>query len=166
MQFLHKQVATEEAWIKKGILSEFPSSLTVLNTDEEREQAIKTAGGAVYITPDGMLSTELGLMYFEKLKGDVANKVIISGHAAKGTAGAGVLDEEYRKANGVFAKGEKIVFKVHMDDEDIRAMCQITGTKKAVLFHSDEEATHKIKAMLEEDGVQGLTLQYPEKSYV
>ena len=68
--------------------------------------------------------------------------------------------------HGVFAKGEKIVFKVHMDDEDIRAMCQITGTKKAVLFHSDEEATHKIKAMLEEDGVQGLTLQYPEKSYV
>ena len=162
----YKQLATEEAWIKQGILSEFPSSLTVLNTDEERENAIKTEGGAVYITPDGMLSTELGLMYFEKLKGDEANKVIISGHAAKGTAGAGVLDEEYRKANGVFASGEKIVFKVHMDDEDIRSMCKITGTKNAVLFHSDEVATHKIKAMLEEDGVQGLTLQYPEKAYV
>ena len=45
-------------------------------------------------------------------------------------------------------------------------MCKITGTKNAVLFHSDEVATHKIKAMLEEDGVQGLTLQYPEKAYV
>ena len=162
----YKQLATEESWIKEGILSEFPSSLTVLNTDDEREQAIKTIGGAIYITPDGMLSTDLGLMYFEKLKGDAANKVIISGHAAKGTAGAGVLDEEYRKANGVLAKGEKIVFKVHMDDEDIRAMCQITGTKKAVLFHSDEVATHKIKAMLAEDGVEGLTLQYPQKAYV
>ena len=74
--------------------------------------------------------------------------------------------KEYRKANGVLAKGEKIVFKVHMDDEDIRSMCRITGTKKAVLFHSDEVATYKIKAMLAEDGVEGLTLQYPEKAYV
>ena len=31
----YKQLATEESWIKEGILSEFPSSLTVLNTDED-----------------------------------------------------------------------------------------------------------------------------------
>lgn len=162
----YKQLATKDAWIQEGILTEFPQSLTVLSTDEEREKAMETVGGAVYITPDGMLSTELGIKYFEKLKGDVANKVIISGHAAKGTAGAGVLDADYRKENGVLAVGEKIVFKVHMDDEDIRSMCQITGAKKAVLFHSDEVLTHKIKALLQEDGVQGLTLQYPEKAYV
>lgn len=38
--------------------------------------------------------------------------------------------------------------------------------RRFLLFHSDEVAAHKIKAMLEEDGVQGLTLQYPEKAYV
>ena len=125
----YKQLATQEAWIKPGILSEFPASLHVLGTDEERAAALAVGGGAVYITPDGMLSTELGLMYFAALKGDAANKVIISGHAAKGTAGAGALDDAYRAANGVKAEGEKIVFKVHMDDDDIVEMCCLTGAK-------------------------------------
>lgn len=162
----YKQLATEVAWIQEGILSEFPASLHVLSTDEEREAAMAVAGGAVYITPDGMLSTELGLKYFAELKGDAANKIIISGHAAKGTAGAGALDPEYRSANGVLASAEKIVFKVHMDDDDIREMCRITGAKQAVLFHSDEVLTHNVKALLKEDGVQGLTIQYPERADV
>lgn len=162
----YRQLAAEDAWIQKGILSEFPQDLHVLSTDEERKKAMETVGGAIYITPDGMLSTDLGLKYFARFKGDAANKVIISGHAAKGTAGAGVLDADYRKKNGVLAAGEKIVFKVHMDDDDIRSMCQITGVKQAVLFHSDEVLTHNVKALLEEDGVQGLTLQYPQRADV
>jgi len=162
----YKQLATEVAWIQEGILSEFPASLHVLSTDEEREAAMAVSGGAVYITPDGMLSTELGLKYFAELKGDAANKIIISGHAAKGTAGAGALDPEYRSVNGVLASAEKIVFKVHMDDDDIREMCRITGAKQAVLFHSDEVLTRNVKALLKEDGVQGLTIQYPERADV
>lgn len=162
----YKQLARQEAWIKPGILADFPASLTVLDNDEARDAAMAAAGGAVYITPDGMLSTELGLKYFEQLKGDAANKVIISGHAAKGTAGAGVLDEEYRKANGVLAAGEKIVFKVHMDDDDIVDMCHLTGAKKAVLFHSDEPMTRNVKARLAENGAEGLTIEYPQKAEV
>lgn len=162
----YKQLAMQESWIKPGILSEFPANLHVLSTDEARADALAFAGGAVYITPDGMLSTELGLMYFAALKGDSSNKVIISGHAAKGTAGAGVLDESYRAANGVKAAGEKIVFKVHMDDDDIVAMCRDTGAKQAVLFHSDAVNTTAVKARLAQDGVAGLTIQYPEKADV
>ncbi|MBR5560848.1 MAG: MBL fold metallo-hydrolase [Clostridia bacterium] len=162
----YKQLATQEAWIKPGILSEFPASLHVLGTDEERAAALAVGGGAVYITPDGMLSTELGLMYFAALKGDAANKVIISGHAAKGTAGAGALDDAYRAANGVKAEGEKIVFKVHMDDDDIVEMCCLTGAKQAVLFHSDAVNTEAVKARLAQQGFKGLTIQYPEKADV
>ena len=161
----YKQLATQESWIKPGILSEFPANLHVLSSDEEREAAWTVSGGAAYITPDGMLSTELGLQYFAALKGDAANKVIISGHAAKGTAGAGVLDESYRAANGVKAAGEKIVFKVHMDDDDIIEMCSLTGAKKAVLFHSDAPMTQNVKARLAEIGSEGLTIQYPQKAY-
>lgn len=160
----YKQLATQEAWIKPGILSEFPESLHVLSADEQREQAVAVSGGAVYITPDGMLSTELGLWYFAALKGDAANKVIISGHAAKGTAGAGVLDDAYRAANGVKAEGEKIVFKVHMDDDDIVSMCEMTGAKKAVLFHSDAPMTQNVKERLAAIGCEGLTIQYPQKA--
>lgn len=162
----YRQLATQESWIKPGILSEFPASLQVLSTDEARADALAVSGGAVYITPDGMLSTELGLMYFAALKADSANKVIISGHAAKGTAGAGVLDEAYRAANGVKAAGEKIVFKVHMDDDDIVQMCRLTDAKQAVLFHSDAVNTEAVKARLAENGTAGLTIEYPERADV
>jgi len=162
----YKQLATQENWIKPGILAEFPASLHVLSTDEERTAALAVPGGAVYITPDGMLSTELGLSYFAALKGDAANKVIISGHAARGTAGAGVLDDAYRAANGVLAAGEKIVFKVHMDDDDIVQMCLLTGAKQVVLFHSDEPLTRNVKERLQANGAQGLTIEYPEKAIV
>ena len=162
----YKQLATQESWIKPGILSEFPENLRVLSSDDERAAAWAVSGGAVYITPDGMLSTELGLQYFAALKGDSANKVIISGHAAKGTAGAGALDESYRAAHGVKAAGEKIVFKVHMDDDDIVEMCMLTGAKQAVLFHSDAVNTVNVKARLSDAGVKGLTIQYPEKAEV
>ena len=158
------QLAAQESWIKPGILSEFPKSLRVLGDDQARESALAVSGGAVYITPDGMLSTDLGLKYFAALKGEAGNKVIISGHAAKGTAGAGVLDESYRAANDVKAAGEKIVFKVHMDDDDIVKMCEKTGAKKAVLFHSDAPMTQNVKARLAEIGAEGLTIQYPQRA--
>lgn len=68
-------------------------SLNVLSADEQRKQAAAVSGSAVYITQDVMLSIELGLWYFAALKDAAANKVIISSHAAKGTASAGVLDD-------------------------------------------------------------------------
>ena len=92
--------------------------------------------------------------------------MIISGHAAKGTAGAGVLDADYRKENGVLAAGEKVVFKVHMDDDDIVQMCELTGAKQAVLFHSDAPMTQNVKERLAQNGVKGLTIQYPERADV
>ena len=97
------------------------------------------------------------------MKGDAANKVIITGHAAQGTPGAGVLDEAYRAANGVQAAGEKIVFKVHMDDDDIHFLCRHTGARQAILFHSNPEFHEAIKPRMAQEGVLITTLHYPEK---
>lgn len=80
------------------------------------------------------------------------------------SAGAGVLDEAYRREHGVCAAGEKIVFKVHMDDDDIVAMWEMTGAKKAVLFHSDEIMTRNVKERLAQMGVEGLTIACPQKA--
>lgn len=161
-----KELATKDEWIRKGILDKLPENLNVICTEEERKAALEYDGGAVYIAPDGMISTDLSLEYYHVLKGNRANKFIISGHAAKGTAGAGVLDETYRKEHGVLAAGEKIVFKVHMDDDDIRDLSNTVKAKQVILFHSDAELTENIKRLLKEDGIEGLTLLYPEKMEV
>lgn len=159
----YKNLAKQEAWIQEGILSEFPTSLCVVANEADRAEALKAEGGVVYITPDGMMTTETALQYFANVKNDAKSKVIITGHAAKGTAGYSVLDATCREEQGILCGGEKVVFKVHMDDDDICALCAATGTKSAVLFHSDEINTRKVKARLTEMGVAGLTLQYPEK---
>ena len=112
---------------------------------------------------NGMITTDLSQQYLEALKGDAANKVIITGHAAQGTPGAGVLDDAYRAANGVNAAGEKIVFKVHMDDDDIHFLCRHTGAKQAILFHSNPEFHEAIKPRMAQEGVLITTLRYPEK---
>jgi len=157
------ELATKHQWIQDGVLSEFPSSLEVVSTDEEREAALQHEGAAVYITPDGMITTEVGLEYFHHIKGNSCNKIIISGHAAKGTAGAGVLDEVYRKAHNILAEGEKIIFKVHMDDEDIHALSNSIKAKQVVLFHSNAELTQSVKQRLKDEGITAVTLQYPER---
>ncbi len=162
----YRNLAKQDAWIQKGVLSEFPESLHIVASDADREAALKTEGNAVYITPDGMMTTETSLQYFESVKYDEKNKVIITGHAAKGTAGAAVLDDDCRAEQGILASGEKIIFKVHMDDDDIYELCESTETKAAILFHSDEGNTKNIKARLETIGVQGLTLQFPDKTEV
>ncbi len=159
----YRELARKDQWIQEGILSEFPPCIQVMASEQDRRQALACDGGAVYIVPDGMISTDLGLQYFQALKGDAANKVIISGHAATGTAGAGVLQETYPKENGIRAVGEKVVFKVHMDDEDIRSMCNACGLKNVVLFHSDAPMTENVKSLLKSDGIQAVTLEYPEK---
>jgi len=42
----------------------------------------------------------------------------------------------------------------------------LTGARQAALFHSDAVNTVSVKARLAEQGVSGLTIQYPEKADV
>ncbi|MBR5572504.1 MAG: MBL fold metallo-hydrolase [Oscillospiraceae bacterium] len=156
-------LAQKTDWLQDGFTTDLSARVVVLNSDEARAEAVKAEGGAVYITPDGMITTDLSQRYLEALKGDAANKVIITGHAAQGTPGAGVLDEAYRAANGVQAAGEKIVFKVHMDDDDIHFLCKHTGAKQAILFHANRELTEGICTRMAGEGVNVTTLRYPEK---
>jgi len=156
-------LAQKTEWLQEGFTTDLSDRVVILRTDEDRAAALKAAGSAAYITPDGMITTDLSVTYLDALKGDAANKVIITGHAAQGTPGAGVLDEAYRTANGVKAAGEKIVFKVHMDDDDIFFLCKHTGARQAILFHSNPEFHEAIKPRMAQEGVLITTLRYPEK---
>ncbi len=158
-----QSLAEEKAWIRAGYRPELSSKVKLLRTDEERRKALADSEPAVYITPDGMITTPLSLAYLEALKQKPENKIIITGHAAQGTAGAGILyDEAWRKKHGVKAESGRIVIKVHLDDDDIFTLCRKSEVKKLILFHSDASCTEKIKARLKEDGREAKTLVWPE----
>ena len=140
-----RELARQTAWLKPGVCPQLPEGVQVLDA----EAALQQVGPTVYLVPDGMLSTSLSLQYYEALKGDPANKIILTGHAAKGTVAAGVLDPAWREAHQVKAGAEKIVFKVHLDDADLERLCARTGAKQVVLFHSDTTAQLRFPDQIE-----------------
>lgn len=150
-------------WIKPGIEGKAYPGAIIIHTAEERRAALEAEGGAVYLTPDGMLTTPVGLEYYESLKGSASNKIIITGHAAAGTVGYGVLDEEYRKQHGIEAAGEKIVFKVHLDDNDVIFLADRIKARSIILFHSGRECTANVVQQLQERNVKAVTITYPER---
>lgn len=94
-----------------------------------------------------MLTAPDGLVYFNALKADGNSLVIITGHAAAGTVGAGLFDEEYRRKNDVSVRAEKIICKVHLDEQDALSLQERLGFKKVILFHAIKE---KNKSLLGE----------------
>ena len=66
----------------------------------ERTAALSAPQG-IYITGDGMLTTDVAQVYYEVLKSSPKNKILITGHAATGTIAAGVLEDAFREENQV-----------------------------------------------------------------
>lgn len=149
------------AWIKDGLSNKLSDKVVVVKNAEERNAALQNQG--IFITGDGMLTTDVAAVYYEAVKGSEKNMILITGHAATGTIAAGVLDDTFRAENGVNAKADKIIFKVHLDDNDIDEVVTHIQAKKVVLFHANPEFNVNITKRLAEKNVEVRTVLYPEK---
>ena len=156
-----KSLSEKEQWIQEPIDTGMSPNIRIIETDEQRQVAICDKEPSVILTPDGMITTDISVSYLDALKGDEKNLIIITGHAAAGTPGAGILDDSYRSEHKILASGEKIIFKVHLDDNDICNLAEETGAKDIILFHSDAVHTKHIKSILQQRGINAETLQYP-----
>lgn len=124
------------------------SQLAVPKNAEERKRLALLPGGRVYMTPDGMLSSPTALDYFELLKQDPKNSIILSGHTALGTVGNRIFTEEYRAANNVQAQVERITIKVHPDEDDALALIAGCGAGKVMLFHAAKDSCNSLLGQL------------------
>lgn len=138
------------------------ANLTIVKNENERQQALNTAGGAVYLASDGMLTAPDGLVYFNALKADGNSLVIITGHAAAGTVGAGLFDEEYRRKNDVSVRAEKIICKVHLDEQDALSLQERLGFKKVILFHAIKEKNKSLLESFKERNIEALASSLPQ----
>lgn len=149
-------------WLKAGLKTNLSSKIVVVSSEQERKEALKAKQG-IYITGDGMITTDVGIEYYETIKNSELNKIIITGHAANGTIGAGVLDNQFCLENNVKSSAEKIIFKVHLDDDDIFKLCKHVEASKVILFHSDAINNKDITCRLQKENIEVKTLCYPEK---
>ena len=149
-------------WIKNGLSNDLSSNVVIVSNPEERKAALNANQG-IYITGDGMITTDVSMVYYESIKQSTLNKIVITGHAANGTIGAGVLDEEFCLKNNVKSSADKIIFKVHLDDDDIFQLCKHINASKIVLFHADKENNKDIAERLQKENIEVKTLLYPDK---
>lgn len=136
----------EKDWLRESdLLTHDNPSLTVV-TNENRESVDLT--GKVIITPDGMLTKRKALSYFDRLKFNSQNKVIITGHSAIGTMARNLQDKAYRQQHNIDLEVENITIKVHLDTDDVLSLVKQVKPEKVVLFHTKQENCEDLKNQL------------------
>ena len=160
----YKKLSDMTDWVKNIEGSLDSGNVVCIDTMEDREEVCLKDEPSVILTQDGMLTAVQGKYYFERLKEDSRNKVIITGHAAKGTIGAEIFNEEYSINNSVNLQKDHIIFKVHFDDVDVMKFNNYLKSKTIILFHSNKEKTVNVISNLNEAGVKAMCLA-PGTSY-
>ena len=79
-----------------------------------------------------------------------------------GTVGAGLFDEEYRRKNDVSVRAEKIICKVHLDEQDALSLQERLGFKKVILFHAIKEKNKSLLESFKERNIEALTGSLPQ----
>ncbi|MBC5625484.1 MBL fold metallo-hydrolase [Clostridium sp. NSJ-49] len=160
----YKKLSDMTDWVKNIEGSLDSGNVVCIDTMEDREEVCLKDEPSVILTQDGMLTAVQGKYYFERLKEDSRNKVIITGHAAKGTIGAEIFNDEYCKNNLVKLQKGHVIFKVHFDDVDVVEFNEYLKAKTIILFHSNKDKTVNVISNLANTGVSAMCLS-PGESY-
>ena len=100
-----------------------------------------------------MMSSPAAAAYFEALKGDARNCILITGHTARSALGSRIFDPAFRAQAGVAARAQRLTIKVHLDDRDVIALNRSVRAKKILLFHAPLENTRELTGKLQNLGV-------------
>ncbi len=110
--------------------------------------------GYAVLCPDGMMTSRVSALYFEKIKDDSKNKIIISGNVAAGSLGKMVSDPEYRRKESIMLAVESTTIKVHPDREDIKSLITKVKPSAVMLFHAKTEDCGFLSAWIENRNIK------------
>lgn len=141
-----------EAWLRRPLDIQ-GINVRVVN-GENRNAAVNVPEGAIYLFPDGMLTSPSALFYYERFKDGDINRIVITGHASKGTVGSMIFQPEYRQENQVCIQAEQCTVKVHLDCQDALKLTERLGPKRVMLFHSDREDCQTLSNLLTQRSIE------------
>ena len=140
----------ETSWLKETDLWSDPEdNVTVID-----KEIIRPEVPSVIIVPDGMMTTFKAQSYYEMLRNDPSNRIVITGHSAKGTLADSIQLAEYRRENNVLAEVEKLTIKVHPDEDDVVDFVRKTEPEKVMLFHAKEKNCTELKRKIRNMGIE------------
>lgn len=150
----------QKEWLSPGVTPP-PPRWTAVRGGADRGPLLAAARPGVYLTPDGMLSGPTALEYLAAMEHSPRNLIVITGHAAKGTAGADIFDPAYRAENGIRARAERVTVKVHLDEGEALSLAEQTGAKQVLLFHAPADRYGPLEDALRERGIRPVPADRP-----
>lgn len=144
-----KNLRTKSEWISDSPLWQTQGSYI-----EDQGGDIDDIAGRAIICPDGMMTSPVSIKYFERIRHETKNKVIISGHTAKGSLGNLIQDPESRKQQSIQLEVESITIKVHQDQNDTKALIQKVQPSAVMLFHAKTVDSKSLTTWLEEKNIR------------
>lgn len=121
---------------------------------EAQDGVSENLEGYAVLCPDGMMTSRVSAQYFEKIKDDSKNKIIISGNVAAGSLGRMISDPEYRRKESIMVEVESTTIKVHPDREDIQSLITRTKPSAVMLFHAKTEDCGFLSAWIENRNIR------------
>lgn len=149
-----KTLAAAVKWISQLDQKVVTENYDVIINNEQRRIICDSPLCGIILTQDGMLTADEGQYYYRLLQNDSRNKIIFTGHTASGTLGDLLMDDQYCAANAVKIQRQKIVFKVHLDDDDVMMLQNHLHAKQIILFHAPQENMQLIIERLQAKGVK------------
>lgn len=122
--------------------------LLVPDSEAQRIHWLRTLDSSIWFITDGMMQSRLARWYYDQLRADSRNLILLTGHAAKGTFADQLLQapKEYGAC-----EVQKRRYKVHQGYEDVRRMLSTIPARHNVLVHAAKEETDQLRHQLLND---------------
>ncbi|WP_018751770.1 MBL fold metallo-hydrolase [Paenibacillus sanguinis] len=124
------------------------NDLLVPENEGQRSYWLRTLNASIWFTTDGMMQSQLARWYYDQLRDDSRNLVLLTGHAAKGTFAEQLLQEPSKYGD---CDVQKRRYKVHQGYEDVRRMISTIPARHNVLVHAAKEETDQLRQQLLQD---------------
>lgn len=127
-------------------------------SDEATRDSVPLKGRLI-LTPDGMLTSPVGLSYLARIRHDPISLVILTGYVAKGTMGYTLRETQEVRTS-------QVTIKVHPDSDDVARIVSSVHPKKVMLYHAPLAESEALALSLRQKGVEvtygvNQTLSFP-----
>ncbi|WP_322903344.1 MBL fold metallo-hydrolase [Paenibacillus sp. SGZ-1009] len=144
-----------EDWLHEGVVQRMERLLNALQlyplfASETTDHLYTQHTSRIIFTPDGMLQSELARQHYERLRANPRNRVIFTGHLAKGSLGSKLLQQPPPDGCRI----EHICYKVHQGLPDVQQMLDDLNCPPSVLVHATQQRTDRLAAYLHEQGYE------------
>ncbi|NOU63436.1 MBL fold metallo-hydrolase [Paenibacillus sp. LMG 31461] len=162
-----KLMLQHPSWLKGGMAARLAEALSssryaIILTDDDRERLLQEdiAGSraAIWFTTDGMMQSSKAQRYYDVLRHNPNNGILITGHVAKGTFAWRLLalpDAE----SGCRIRATR--YKIHQGLPDVRRMVRSMRSNFKLLVHAPKRDTDALLQQLEKEGEQDLLSLQP-----